>query len=103
MSFLGFNYTSQILKLAVPFFLITIADTSILFFSTAFAGYLNTLSLAAIGLAIVTYFVFLTFCQGTLAAVGILCANSVGEGQPEKKLGIIFYAGLLLACLAAIV
>lgn len=100
----GYNrlkLTSQTLKLVVPFSLVTLADISIMFFSTFFTGSIGSVAIAAVSLNLFTYVLFLNFFQGTLTSIGILFANKVGARKAPQEIGALFYTGLIVAIGAA--
>ncbi len=86
-----------ITQLAVPILIAHIIESLIPFINVKFAATLGEIALGASSLVTSTFFAFMGFCWGMVAAIGILAAHKIGEKQPPRQIGLIFWGGLVLS------
>jgi multidrug resistance protein, MATE family len=83
-----FNESRAFLNLAIPLAMAQLAQFAVGFVDTIMMGHLDTLSLAAGGLASNTFQMLLTVVSGFVLAVGVLAAEAYGAEKKEQLTGL---------------
>jgi MATE family multidrug resistance protein len=88
--------TSEVVRLAWPIVISMLSYTAMGVADTLFVGWVGKTEVAAVGLAIMAYFLVNGFFLGALNGVKVVSAQAVGGGDPRRA-DSAAWAGVLLA------